>query len=139
MTPMQILNQLYADKKITLAFESESARESFRQKIYKIKKKQDAAMSAVLDEEKLTLCTKKVDKENAGFDSLLLKKLEVECCKLVLWTEEKKAQAFTIISVEDREANDVGQNHDADPSISSDSEDVQQTLGQDHGQSNNSS
>lgn len=52
---MPILNQLYAGKKITLQFTSVEDRESFRQALYKIKKTQDDALTAVLDEKKQIL------------------------------------------------------------------------------------
>lgn len=87
MTPMQILNQLYAEKKVTLNFETAKAREDFRQRIYKLKKGQDAAITAILDEEKLVLKTLKKDGEICFF--------------LTLWTEEKKPQSYEVISVED--------------------------------------
>lgn len=94
MTPMQILNQLYAGKRITLSFQNESARENFRQRIYKLKKGQDAAVSAVLDEEKLILKCKKID--------------GVIDFQLAMWTEENKPQSYHILSIEEGENGSNG-------------------------------
>jgi hypothetical protein len=97
MTPMQILGQLYAGKRIKLQFQDHTSREAFRQRIYKVKKKQDDVMAAVLDEEKLILKCKLVQSEDGPNI-------------LELWTEEKKAPSYTVLSIEDgeKETNDAG-------------------------------
>lgn len=102
MTPMQILNQLYAGKRITLSFQNESARENFRQRIYKLKKGQDAAVTAVLDEEKLILKCKKnfVDEQFVLF----------------LWTEEKKPQSYFVLSIEEGKNESTGKTGGANSS-----------------------
>jgi hypothetical protein len=109
MSTMQILNQLYAGKKITLSFHSHAERETFRQKLYKLKKRQDDAISAVLDEEKLVLKSK----QRTVFD--------LEIYEVTFWVEEKKAPSYTIVSVRDTATNDAGQSTDADPARSIDS------------------
>jgi len=91
MNTMQILNQLYAMKKVRLQFESEIARENFRQNLYKMKKGQDAAVSAILDEEKLVLKAKKLPEYMIEF-----------------WLEEKKAPSYVVISITDGENSDTG-------------------------------
>lgn len=103
MTPMQILNQLYAGKRITLSFQNESARENFRQRIYKLKKGQDAAVSAVLDEEKLILkCKKQMEPANQFGGHTVAE------YQLLLWTEEKKPQSYFVLSIEEGENGSNG-------------------------------
>jgi hypothetical protein len=102
MSPMQILNQLYAGKKITLAFESEKARENFRQRIYRIKKGQDKAVTDVLDEEKLILRSEKIEAVSESGNFILK-----------LWTEDKKPPTYSVLSIE--EGDDTRQRDSESP------------------------
>lgn len=87
---MSVLNNLYAGKQIVIAFKTYEEQETFRVAIYKLKKTQDEAMVAVLDEEKVTLRhSAKFDEEN-GITS-------------TYWTEKKKQLEFTVLSIEDKE------------------------------------
>lgn len=98
MNPMQILNQVLAGKKINIQFESIKQREMFRQRVYKLKARQDKYMAEILDEEKLIMKSKSEDKvwgdENSYF--------------LTLWTEEKKAPTYKVLSIieGDKASND---------------------------------
>lgn len=94
---MSVLNQLYAQRKVTLRFESEKDREDFRQSLYKLKRIQDLAAFNVLDEAKQTL--------RCVFAGSLVK----EDCYAIFWLENKKEISFEIISVEEnpvKEGND---------------------------------
>lgn len=94
MTPMQVLNQVLAGKKVTLEFDSTEQRENFRIRLYKMKKIQDDAAEAVLD-----------DAEKLVMRNTLASNLteERETFYSTFWTEEKKAPSFRVISVEDND------------------------------------
>lgn len=126
MNPMQLLNQLYAGKKIKLRFETKNASEIFRQRIYKLKKTQDAAMSAVLDEEKLVLkCKPWTVSDSEG---------EPQYYTLELWTEELKAPSYQVLSIEEgeRPQHDAGEITDASKSKAS-PEKISGDLAETHG------
>lgn len=111
---LPILNKLYAGKKITLEFGSMNERESFRQRLYKIKKIQDEALVALLDERKLVLRSDMlpVTEERNG-------ELETIAYRSVYWMEAQKELNFSIISVEEiePEKDDNGGSRQASLSI----------------------
>lgn len=120
---MPVLNQLYANKRVTLSFQTAEARENFRQSLYKIKKTQDDALLAVLDEEKMTLgCHQDemylINDVEAPKDTYALWMMDETKSEYkfemfyiaTFWMYKRKKVEFEILSVEDiepeKESND---------------------------------
>jgi hypothetical protein len=94
----QIVNQLFAGKKLTLSFDSPESREYFRQRLYKVKKIQDVIADELLGEKKLVLKTK----AHFSFDS------DNNCIYfLTLWlTDKEPEKTYTLVSLEEGEILD---------------------------------
>lgn len=111
---LPIINKLYAGKKITLEFHTSNERESFRQRLYKVKKIQDEALVALLDERKLVLRSEMNDVTETHDGQV-----EIIAYRSVFWMEEQKELNFSIISIEEiePEKDDNGGSRQASLSI----------------------
>lgn len=98
---MNVLNQLYAGKKVKLKFDNDTDRENFRQSLYKLKKTQDDALQAVdLQEERSQLNCKFEEVPETLEDALGAYCGELEYYA-TFWLDKKKEISFEIISVEE--------------------------------------
>lgn len=93
-TLRNILNQVYAGKKLTLEFASVEDRETFRVKLYKLKGKEDELVR-VMEEQIKTLRFEKFEEAKPGEDFF------VGFFARVYTIEKKDREVFRIVEIED--------------------------------------
>lgn len=99
---MEVINQLYAGKKVTLSHASATERENVRVQLYRIKKSQDQALIDICDEVRKEM---KCEKWEITRESETDGGTETVGYAAKYWLEDKKPSTFTILEIEDVEGD----------------------------------